>query len=330
MKYKHFSVDEREKIQRGLWEKRSIRAIAKDIGRSPCSISREIRRNHPPERRVYTPRLAHARALEKRKSRGRKDRLKNESLRTYVKKKIKGGWSPEQIANTITDEYPKKCISHEAIYQFIYAQFKRGGYGRCTGIDLRSYLKRRHKQRHTFGARKYQRAPRPYFTSIEERPKVVLQRKRIGDWEGDSVVSRKSVVALNTLVERKTGLVFITKVRNGTAKATQEAVTVRLGAVPTKLRLTLTLDNGSENTCHQELHEALGVDCYAAHPYASWERGTNENTNGLIRWYFPKGTDFATISDEEIQRVELALNSRPRKRLSYKTPLQAWSVALQG
>lgn len=172
MNYKHFSIDEREKIQRGLWEKRSIRAIAKDIDRSPASVSREIQRNHPPERRVYTPRLAHDRALENRKNRGRTDRLKNEVLRTYVNKKLTEGWSPEQIANTITDEYPKKCISHEAIYQYIYAQFKRNGYGRCIGVDLRSYLKRRHKQRHAHGARKYQRAPRPYFTSIEQRENV--------------------------------------------------------------------------------------------------------------------------------------------------------------
>lgn len=329
MKYRHFSVNERERIQQGLWEQRSIRAIAKDIDRSPASVSREIRRNHPPERRVYTPRLAHDRALEKRKSRGRKDRLKSDAIRMYVNAKLKEGWSPEQVSGCIKQDI-KKAISHEAIYQYIYAQFKRNGYGRCVGEDLRSYLKRRHKQRHAHGARKYQRAPRPYFTSIERRPRVVAKRKRIGDWEGDSMVSRKSTVALNTLVERKTGLVFITKVPNGTACATKQVVTARLRTVPLEFRHTLTLDNGSENACHQELHEALGVDCYAAHPYASWERGTNENTNGLIRWYFPKGTDFATISDEEIRRVELALNSRPRKRLGYKTPLQVWSVALQG
>ena len=329
MSYKHFSVDEREKIQRGLWEKRSIRTIAKNIDRSPASVSREIRRNHPPERRVYTPRLAHQRALEKRTCRGRKDRLKSDIIRTYVNAKLKEGWSPQQVAGCIKKDM-KKTISHEAIYQYIYAQFKRNGYGRCIGEDLRGYLKRRHKQRHAHGARKYQRAPRPSFTSIEERPNVVAKRTRIGDWEGDSIVSRKSKVALNTLVERKTGLVFITKVPNGTARATGQAVTTRLHAVPRELRHTLTLDNGPENTCHQELHEALGIDCFAAHPYASWERGTNENTNGLIRWYFPKGTDFATISDEEIERVELALNSRPRKRLGYKTPLQVWSVALGG
>lgn len=322
--FKQLSIEEREVIQRGLWEKKSIRAIAKAIGRPPSSVSREIKRNLPPERARYAPRLAHDRALEKRTSRGRKDRLKSDSIRTYVVEQLKAGYSPEQISGRMKRE-KKGTISHEAIYQYIYAQFKRSGYGRCVGEDLRSYLKRRHNQRHTHGARKYQRVLRPHFTSIEERPKVVEKRRRIGDWEGDSMISKKSKVALNTLVERKTGLVFITKIRDGTAKATEEAVTKRLSILPPEVRKTLTLDNGHENTCHDELHESLGVDCYAAHPYSSWERGTNENTNGLIRWYLPKGTDFATVSDEDIKAIETALNNRPRKRLKWLTPLEAFT-----
>ena len=142
------------------------------------------------------------------------------------------------------------------------------------------------------------------------------------------MVSRKSKVALNTLVERKTGLVFITRVRDGTAKETEHAVIKRLGMLPPDVRITLTVDNGSENACVHTLERILDIDCFNAHPYSSYERGTNENTNGLIRWYLPKGTDFATISDEEIARIELALNTRPRKRLGWKSPLQAFSVAL--
>lgn len=327
MKYKHLTVDEREKIQELLWQKKSIRHIAGVIGRPPSSISREIKRNKPPERNVYTPRLAEERAQEKRTSRGRKGRLKNETVRGYVKEKLEIGWSPEQIAGCMQTDIGQS-VSHEAIYQYIYSQFKRRGYGRCVGIDLRGYLKRRHKQRHAHGARKHQRVLKAKGTSIEQRPKIVDLRTRIGDWEGDSIVSRKSKVALNTLVERRTGMVFITRVHDGTAKETEQAVIKRLRMLPPSLRLTLTIDNGSENQCHEELEQALGLDCYFAHPYSSYERGTNENTNGLIRWYFPKGTDFATISDEEILRVELALNSRPRKRLGYKSPLQVLSVAL--
>ncbi len=327
MKYKHLTVDEREKIQELLWQKKSMRYIAGVIGRPPSCISREIKRNKPPERSVYTPRLAHERALSKRTSRGRKDRLKSETIRAYVIQKLQIGWSPEQIAGCIKTDINER-VSHEAIYQYIYSQFKRKGYGRCVGIDLRGYLKRRHKQRHAHGARKYQRVLKAKGTSIEERPKVVDKRKRVGDWEGDSIVSRKSKVALNTLVERKTGMVFITRIRDGTAKETERAVIRRLGVLPPEVRLTLTVDNGHENACHPEIEEALGMDCYSAHPYASYERGTNENTNGLIRWYLPKGTDFATITNEEIAAIELALNTRPRKRLGWRSPLQAFSVAL--
>ena len=144
------------------------------------------------------------------------------------------------------------------------------------------------------------------------------------------MVSKQSSVRLNTLVERKTGLVFISKVKDGTAKETKNAVVGRLQILPEKLHITLTVDNGPENFAYQELMEELDILCFFAHPYHSWERGTNENTNGLIRWYLPKGTDFATISDETIKSIEDALNNRPRKRLGWRTPLEAFneSVAL--
>lgn len=330
MQYKHFSIEEREVLQHMRWERRSVRSIAAALKRSPSSVSRELRRNFPPEREQYTPRIAHARALKKRMCRGRTERLKNESLRAYVSSKLKTGWSPEQIAGKSRAD-TGLSISHEAIYQYIYAQVHRNGWGslRPGREDLRLYLKRRHKRRAQKGMRSVRRVLRPRIASIEERPKVVERRMRIGDWEGDSMVSRKSTVALNTLVERKTGLVFITKVENGTSGATFRAVTERLSSLPAPLRRTLTLDNGSENACAPELEGVLGIDCYGAHPYSSWERGTNENTNGLIRWYLPKGTDFALVSDATIREIEYALNTRPRKRLGWRTPLEAMSVALQ-
>jgi len=173
--------------------------------------------------------------------------------------------------------------------------------------------------------RKSQRIFKPKGPSIDDRPKSIEGRRIIGHWEGDSVVSRKSKIALNTLVERKTGFVFITKIKNGTAKETSETVVKRLQNIPKTFRKTLTVDNGSENFGYANITEALQTKCYFAHPYHSWERGTNENTNGLIRWYFPKGTDFATISDEAIQAVEIALNNRPRKRLGWMTPLEAFN-----
>lgn len=159
---------------------------------------------------------------------------------------------------------------------------------------------------------------------------MVDERSRLGDWEGDTVESTGHKPGINTLVERQTGKVYITKLPNRTAQATTAAVTKRLGRLPQRACHTLTLDNGSENQYWKEVEQAVGVQCYYAHPYSSWERGSNENTNGLIRDYFPKGTDFTTISDEELAYVERELNNRPRKRLGYLTPNEAWGVALRG
>lgn len=330
MKYKHLSILEREKIQSRLWEKVSIRSIAKELGRSPASVSREINRNIR-LRRSYRPRLANERALEKRQNRGRKLRLKSGFIRRYVIKELKQGLSPEQISGRLKIDH-QESISPEAIYQYIYNQVYRDGRGLMKPgyHDLRPYLKRRHKHRGQKGMRKPRRIFRPHGPSIDLRPKEVERRKSVGHWETDSMVSRKSTVALNTIVERKTGLVFITKIENGTAAATKEAVTKRLSVLPQNLLETITSDNGTENSMFDSVMTELGILWFFAHPYHSWERGTNENTNGLIRWYFPKGTDFATISNETIQTVEDALNNRPRKRLGWKTPLEVFneSVAL--
>jgi IS30 family transposase len=333
MKYKHLSIEEREKIQELLWQNTSIRDIAKVIGRSVSSISRELKRNKPLLFDRYTPRIANEKALKQRKSRGRKLRLKSYFIRRYVIDHLKMRFSPEQIAGRLTLEYPNEKISHEAIYQYIYNQVYREGYGylKPNHEDLRIYLKRRHKRRTIKGMRKGQRIFKHKGISIEERPKEVEKRKILGHWEGDSVVSRKSKFGLNTLVERKTGLVFITRIKNGTAVETSNAVVKRLQEVPLSFRRTLTLDNGVENFGYKETENQLQLSCYFAHPYSSWERGTNENTNGLIRHYFPKGTDFALIEEEAIQAVEWALNNRPRKRLGWRTPLEVFnqSVALQ-
>ena len=150
-------------------------------------------------------------------------------------------------------------------------------------------------------------------------------RQEPGHWEGDSMVSHKSTVGLNTLVERTTGLVFISKLQDSTGKETTNAVVRRLKRIPRTLRRTLTLDNGFENTGHENMQKSLNTKVYFAHPYHSWERGTNENTNGLIRWYLPKGTDFATIAKETISLIEYKLNTRPRKRLGWRTPLEAFN-----
>lgn len=322
---------EREKIQEWFWLKKSIRYMAEALNRSPSSISRELRRNFGKEYRRYTPRVAHERALFKRTCRGRTERLKTDDIREYVVKHLKLGWSPEQISG-IAKEEKVGLISHEAIYQFVYAQVHRNGWGelRPGHEDLRPYLRRKQKRRQKKGMRKSQRIFRPKGVSIDERPAVVDMRTRIGDWEGDTVESCNHKPGVNTLLERKTGLFLITKVMDKTSRATISAMKKRMINLPEIMKQTITLDNGPENSDWQTMEEKTKLKTFFAHPYHSWERGANENANGLLREYFPKGTDFATISDEEIEAVELQLNSRPRKRLGWLSPLQAMSVALGG
>jgi len=327
MKYRHLKVEEREEIQLGLLQKESLRTIAKRLGRSHCSLVRELARNSSPVVEKYMPRLAEGRAQAKRSSRGRVERLKNETVRTYVVEQLKENWSPEQIAGSIQTA-KGETISHEAIYQYIYAQVHRGGNGlvKPGKEDLRPYLARRHKKRAKKGMRKGERIFKPKGIPIDERPFVVEKRSRIGDWEGDSIESKDHAPGLNSLVDRKSGLLLLSKLSAKTAHATREVVSKRLANLPAH---TLTVDNGPENQEWRETEEATNARVYFAHPYHSWERGTNENTNGLVRRYFPKGTDFRNVSDEEIARVEYALNTRPRKRHGFKSPLEVWSGALQ-
>lgn len=331
MKYKHLSIEEREIIQTLWWERKPIRYIAQELSRSPASISRELNRNFPLEHKVYTPRLAQERAMEHRTHRGRKEHLKNELIRSYVISHLKLRWSPEQIAGRIKGDL-KETISHEAIYQYIYDQVYREGRGllKPGHEDLRIYLRRRRKRRIAKGMRRGQRINKIQGKSIEKRPVIVQQRKRIGDWEGDTVESKDHKPGINTLVERKTGLVFITKLKTKASYSTIDAVSDRFSQLPKNLKHTITLDNGPENRNWQGLEERTGLSVFFAHAYNSGERGTNENTNGLIRDYFPKKTDFTQVHDEEIAKVEYYLNTRPRKRLNWLTPLEALSVALEG
>ena len=223
-------------------------------------------------------------------------------------------------------EHRGLSISTEAIYQYIYDAKSE------DREELIACLRRSHKKRQQRAVgRKQKKTKIPNRVSIEDRPQSVEGRRTYGHWEGDSMISRKSTFALNSLTERKSRLILITRMKRKGAKETLDAVTNRLGVLPQKFRRTLTLDNGTENTKHEIITEGIGVKCYFAHPYASWERGTNENANGLVRWYFPKGTDFAKITDEQIALVESLLNNRPRKCLGFKTPIEAAasSVALR-
>ena len=325
MTYQQLSVEEREKIQEMLWRKASVRAIARTLGRSPSSISRELVRNRPPERNRYTPRLAHERALSFRKRRGREARLKHEALRDYVISHLKIGWSPEQIAATANDAVGIS-ISHEAIYQFVYARVsKASNLTYRHQEDLRSYLARRRRQRMKKGFRRVARIDKGLLPSIETRPKEVEARQQIGHWEDDSIIRSPSIpVGLRTANERRSGIVFIDKACERTMAEANRITMKRFAKLPRRLRKTLTRDRGAENLGYETLQKALDMKIYFAHAYHSWERGSNENVNGLIRRFFPKKTDFRMVTDAEIRLVERLLNSRPRKRLGWKTPYQVF------
>lgn len=316
-RYKHLTLAERDRMMEMLFEGRKQSEIARELGRDKGTISRELKRNASPEYKKYLSHRAHERADKRRIKASRRERLKDEDLRRYVKEKLILGWSPELIAGRIKTELVGIAISHEAIYQYIYDSKTPGR------EELIKCLIRAHRKRKKKGiGRKQKRTKIPDRISIEERPASVETRQEIGHWEGDSVVSRKSKEALNSLAERKSRLVFITKLPRKGAKETRDAVIGRLKVLPEHARKTLTLDNGTENTRHKEITEAIGTRCYFAHPYASWERGTNENINGLIRWYLPKGTDFSKITEEQVARIEWLINNRPRKCLGFKTPYE--------
>lgn len=322
--YTQLSLDEREKLHYMIWDKLPIREMARRLNRDPSTISREVKRNTPESRRVYMSHLAQERYETRKRIVRVRPRLKNKKIVDYVELHLKEDWSPEQISGRWNRTHKKMTISHEAIYQYIYLKTKPGVEG-----DLRKYLRRKHKRRNRKKVPfKTVKTTIPNRVSIELRPKEVEERKAPGHWEGDSIVSGKNTAGLNTLVERKTKLVRIKKLNRKTAAETNRAVVSSLGAYPKKLRQTLTMDNGVENSGHETITRLIDISCYFANAYHSWERGTNENTNGLIRYYFPKGTDFATVSDEDIKRVENILNNRPRKCLNYLTPNEVFGRAV--
>ena len=321
--FNQLTIEEREQIQLALWEKRSVRSIAKELGRSPSSISRELGKNRF-LRNVYIPRAANRRALDKRKSRGRKERLKNLFIRTYVISKLKEDYSPEQIAGRLKRDYPKYSISHEAVYQYIYED----------APELKKYLPRSHRvrrKRKTSRANSVNRIPER--VGIDQRPQQANDRIQFGHWEADTAVSRQSLASLAVLAERVSRLTKLKKINHNNAEDFSRAIIDRLESVgPAKLK-TITYDNGKENVNHQHINASLGTQSFFCNPYHSWEKGSVEQIVGLVRRYLPKKTDFAKVSDDQIAYIEHQLNSRPRKCLNFRTPYEVFSstrVALQG
>lgn len=226
---------------------------------------------------------------------------------------IRLDWSPEQASGRLYQEQGIK-ISPEWIYLYIYTDKAQGG-------DLHKHLRGQKPYRKRYASGQDRRGQLKDRVSIEERPAVVDQRKRIGDWEGDTIIGGGRRGALVSLVERKSSFTLIDKIARKTAEQTRDAATGLLEPFK-ELVHTITLDNGKEFAFHGDIAKSLEANIYFAHPYSSWERGLNENTNGLIRQYFPKKHDFTTITDEEIAEAEHRLNHRPRKKLGFKTPYE--------
>ena len=319
-KHKKLNLQERIIIEINYCHNnKSLREIARILGngRNVSTVSNEIGNKERHGNSRYEAYVAHNKALKRRDKRKKKELLKNDLIRNYVKDKLKLGWSPEQISIRLSMDHKGESISHEAIYQYIYATHKKE--------DLRIYLTRRRTKRMMKGLRKIQKLERlQALPSIEDRPAEAEERKVIGHFEDDCIVSRESKDRLKTVSERVSGVVFIRKMFDGTILESNRTVIDCLSNVPINFRKTMTRDRGRENLGYKELEERLMISIYFAHAYASYERGSNENTNGLIRRYFPKGTDFSKISYEEIQKVEYLLNTRPRKRLGGLTPYEVF------
>lgn len=324
-KFSQLTLEDRIRIEIKYREGLSFRDIAAYLGgsRTAGSICREVDGRPRKGFGKYQAYASHTKALKRRF--GKKNfRLKSNFICSYVKEKMKIGWSPEQISIRLPIDHSGNNISHEAIYQFVYAQINRYNSGKAKDgcEDLRPYLPRRHTRRQTKGFRQARKMYMPVLPSIENRPAIVDKRTRIGDWEDDTIVSRQSLDRLKTINERVSGIVLIGKMKEGTIFESNRVVNERLGKIPEDIRKTLTRDRGVENLGYQELEKELSISCYFARAYCSQDRGSNENVNGLIRRFFPKKTDFSKVSDEEINRAEFLLNSRPRKRHGGKTPLE--------
>lgn len=325
MSYQYFTPQERYVIDHLLHFGLSYREIGRRLNRHHTAISREVKRNGS----AYSPywnQAAQERA-DVRKHQTRHPRKRsNQQLYAYVTEHIQQDWSPETIAGRLKLDYPNDPtmrISTEGIYRWIYNDATAGG---SLHTHLRRHHKKRRKQRR-YGAG---RGLIPDRVSIDMRPAIVEERSRFGDWEGDNLEGAKGTGGLATHVERKSRYLITSKLSDKQASTMADKTIKAFKVIPRHLRKTLTVDNGKEFAEFKRIQSKTGLAVYFADPYAAWQRGTNENTNGLLRRYFPKGTDFAIITEKQIAFVAEKLNNRPRKCLVYRTPREIYLEAVNG
>ncbi len=317
MPYSHLTENERYVISHLHVAGFTLREIARRIDRHHTTISRELKRNGPEyDCTVYWYDWTHPEALSRRHKARHQRRKSNQRVIKYVKRKLREDWSPETIAEKLKIDYPdddQMRVSHETIYRWIYSDANAGG-------TLYHHLRRKRKKRRRQGRYGSGRRFIPGRVSISERPAIVETRERFGDWEGDTVEGKKSTGYFATHVERKSRYLIAAKLHNKKAETLTLKSIKAFWRIPKKLRKTLTVDNGKEFARFKELEDNTGLAVYFADPYSSWQRGTNENTNGLLRQYFPKGTDFRKVTEEDLAFAVKKLNHRPRKCLGYQSP----------
>lgn len=313
--YNHLDLSERRCIY--YWrhyDDLSIREMARRLGRHHSTISREIKRNsgcwcdqyyHNPAERAAKIRLS---------QRSRRPRLKSDAVREYVHGRLKSGWTPELISGRLRliEHLPYVC--HESIYQYIYKE----------APQLVENLPRKHKKRRKKNPYRSSATKIPGKTSILDRPEHIEKRNAFGHWESDSIESSCRKRGLNVLVERKSRYTKISWLESKKSSETAKQIVRRLTPVSHKCVKSITYDNGSENAMHQEINKALRCKSYFCQPYHSWEKGTVEQTNSLIRRYIPKQSDLNNFTKRDIYRIELLLNHRPRKCLNFKTPYEVF------
>lgn len=315
--YSHVTRDIRSQIYALKSTGISLRKIAKQLNMHASSISREVKRNKG--KRGYRIDQADTLAIKRRSNASSIPKKLTEDLKIQINSKLLNDWSPEQISGRFKTE--GISISHETIYRYVWTDKRSGG---LLYQHLRHHGKRYNKR----SSGKSGRGCIPDRVDIAERPKIVEEKSRIGDWEGDTVISAVSRTALVTVVDRCSKFTLIKKIGQKTAENVHRAMTEKMHALPHPVH-TITYDNGMEFAAHKKTSADLNSKSYFARPYHSWERGLNEHTNGLIRQYLPKTFDFKEVTHDEIQAIENKLNHRPRKVLKYKTPHEVFFVNSQ-
>lgn len=314
--HKKITSAERDKIAQWVSQKVGVREIARRLEKAPSSVSEELARNTHKEAgyvAIHAQRLAETRIMEARK----RHPLKNAQMFAYTHEKLRRGWSPEMIAGKLEKENGRRVISHEAIYQYIYAPEN-------ARLNLFEYLPWKRTKRKKKRGRGVHKSRIPQRVSIHERPERVNARAEFGHWEGDTIEGKWHRNGIHTEAERVSRLLAAKKVSRIASEETIAAQCSMFGNMPQAARHSTTLDNGRENHLHYELGE-LGMKTYFADPYSSWQRGTNEYHNGVLRRYLPKGTDFDTIDDEELKDIVDEINNKPRKCLGWYTPKEIFT-----